>query len=440
MDDEAEDAGSNITQLVDGDDCDDDNRLKRKRLDGCTSPANVDVSSLIGEGSVFSDPSRQNRFSILADLEIENVGHDKNVRRNNNTYVNGASVSEKPMGPANRTFCPPIILYNVNIKGLSEQLEAKSPKIHFKIKNVNRQKSKLYISDTTVHAEMMSILREKNIKSYSFTPKELKQVSLVIRGLYYKCEVDEIKAALDNVVPGVISKVSKFTTSFSKKSSLDTGLFLISLMPGSKLGDVSGIKYLMNQTITWEKPKRKEKEIQCYRCQHWGHISKNCNSVFKCVKCSLPHQPGSCPRDKSKDSDPFCVNCGESGHPANWRGCEVYKKYLSNKNERMTKAREVKSTANNNIKKVFDTSTTTPGRSFASLFKSKPLPEENSRKSKSPIIDEFLNLAKYFMEPEEQLLDREINQFLQDYKNMSKSEAKPVFLRLLNKVKSIYGP
>ena len=114
---------------------------------------------------------------------------------------------------------------------------------------------------------MMSILREKNIKSYSFTPKELKQVSLVIRGLYYKCEVDEIKAALDNVVPGVISKVSKFTTSFSKKSSLDTGLFLISLMPGSKLGDVSGIKYLMNQTITWEKPKRKEKEIQCYRCR-----------------------------------------------------------------------------------------------------------------------------------------------------------------------------
>ena len=63
-------------------------------------------------------------------------------------------------------FCPPIFLYDVNIKGLSEQLEAKTPKIHFKIKNVNKHKSKLYISDVSVHAEMMSILREKNIKSY----------------------------------------------------------------------------------------------------------------------------------------------------------------------------------------------------------------------------------------------------------------------------------
>ena len=134
---------------------DEDNRLKRKRRDGCSSPANIDVSGLIGANSAVNDPSRQNRFSILADLEIENVGHVDNVKRSNNKEANGEC--NKSLGSAGKMFCPPIFLYDVNIKGLSEQLEAKTPKIHFKIKNVNKHKSKLYISDVSVHAEMMSI-------------------------------------------------------------------------------------------------------------------------------------------------------------------------------------------------------------------------------------------------------------------------------------------
>ena len=94
-----------------------------------------------------------------------------------------------------------------------------------KIKNVNKHKSKLYLSDVAVHSEMMSILREKKINAFTFTPKELKQMSLVLRGLYHTTEAEDVKLILDDLVPGVVSKVSKFTTSYSTKNNINTGLF-----------------------------------------------------------------------------------------------------------------------------------------------------------------------------------------------------------------------
>ena len=54
-------------------------------------------------------------------------------------------------------------------------IDSTIPEFSFKVKNVNKSKSKLYFSDPKVHTSMMAILRTKNIHSYSFTPKEPKQ-------------------------------------------------------------------------------------------------------------------------------------------------------------------------------------------------------------------------------------------------------------------------
>lgn len=81
-----------------------------------------------------------------------------------------------------------------------------------------------------------------------------------------------------------------------------------------------------------------------------------------------------------------------------------------------------------------------PGLTFASLFQ----PEQNQNsvpiKKDSPIIEEFLKLANFFLEPEELTLEQEINIFLKKYKTMQKTEAKGEFLRLLKKINNNYGP
>lgn len=411
-------------------------KQKTKRRRNGSTPSIVDVGSIAGTATF--DSNGENRFTLLADLEIEsnktNTGTHKRTKNCNDAQNDHKDESYS----TGKKYCPPIFLYNVNIQHLVRQLEAKTPKILFKIKNVNKNKSKLYLTDATVHTEMMTLLREKKINSYSFTPRELKQISLVLRGLYHGTDIDEIKSTLDEMVPNVISKVNKFTTSYSTKSNLDTGLFLVTLLPGKRLNDIAHIKFVLSQSVIWEKPKKKYKEIQCRRCQHWGHIAKNCNSAYKCVKCDQNHLPGECTRNGIEDSNPTCVNCGEEGHPANWRGCSYYKDYINQKRKRMGEAQELKSSTAKNVNKHITQSLQT-GKSFASLFYNPSIAMETQPK-RSSIVEAFMKLADFFLETEELTLEQELNIFLNEYKNKPKIEAKVEFLRLLKKVQSNHGP
>lgn len=409
------------------------NERKRQRVESTILQTSVDISDL-SRRLADHVPLDKNKFgilSVLADIDLQGappaVNHQTQINDDDQQPVTG------------NKWCPPIIVYNVNIKALVDTLKSTIPEFSFKVKNVNKSKSKLYFSDPKVHTSMMAILRTKNIHSYSFTPKELKQQSLILRGLATDTEVEAIKRELDTRVPDTVASVTKFKTPRSVKQNVDTGLFLVSLLPGKSLSNVSNIHGLQNQVISWEKPKRKDSNVQCHRCQRWGHISRNCNSAYNCVKCDQEHAPGECQRSREDSSDPYCSNCEKTGHPANWRGCPTYKKYLTVKKKKMTKVVEEKTIASENVNRAVNMTMRSPGKTYASFFQNVPS-QQNSRQPKSSVIDDFLRLANYFLDPEELSLEQEINIFLNEYRNMSKPEAKAEFLRLLNKVRAQYGP
>ncbi|XP_075151365.1 uncharacterized protein LOC142225479 [Haematobia irritans] len=291
-----------------------------------------------------------------------------------------------------------------------------------------------------VHSSMMAILREKSIHSYSFTPKEMKQTALVLRGLTPNTEIESIKSELDTLVPDTVANIVKFTTANSIKNKIDTGLFLVSLLPGKNISDVSKVTGLQNQIIEWEKPKKKGTEIQCRRCQRWGHISRNCNSGYRCVKCDQNHNPGECQRKREDNMEPYCNNCEEAGHPANWRGCPTYKKYAAARRQRIAKAAEERTIAKNNVQKVIRSSNVIPDLSFADLFQSRSVQHSVAIPKPPSIIEQFMKLSSFFLEPEELSIEQEVNIFLSEYTKMPKTEAKTEFLRILNKIKSKYGP
>jgi hypothetical protein len=59
---------------------------------------------------------------------------------------------------------------------------------------------------------------------------------------------------------------------------------------------------------------------QCYQCQGFGHIAKNCFSKkLKCVVCAGEHQLKDCPKEKI-----CCANCG-GNHSASYGGCQKMK-------------------------------------------------------------------------------------------------------------------
>lgn len=103
-----------------------------------------------------------------------------------------------------KQFCPPIFLFGVNIKSLVEQLKVKE--LDFQIVNKGKV-SKLYLQDVSAHSEMMQLLKEKNIESYSFALSSLKYQSLVLRGLYFDSNINDIESDLNRIVPDALQSV-----------------------------------------------------------------------------------------------------------------------------------------------------------------------------------------------------------------------------------------
>lgn len=133
----------------------------RKRIRHCRYPTQIDLTNL-------NTNKDNNKYAILGELDIQT---DKPSTSKSQAKQNTEPKTKEKPKP--NPFCPPIFIYNMNIKKLVEQLKSKN--INFKIKNKSRYKSKLYLRDANVHLEMMTLLKEKNIDSYSFTPKELKK-------------------------------------------------------------------------------------------------------------------------------------------------------------------------------------------------------------------------------------------------------------------------
>ena len=63
---------------------------------------------------------------------------------------------------------------------------------------------------------------------------------------------------------------------------------------------------------------------QCFQCQRFGHSSAFCKMPPRCVRCGEAHNEN-CPVVKPQPAT--CCNCGGS-HPANFRGCNHFKKAL----------------------------------------------------------------------------------------------------------------
>ena len=79
---------------------------------------------------------------------------------------------------------------------------------------------------------------------------------------------------------------------------------------------------------------------QCYQCQGFNHVAKDCKSQVKCMRCAKPHKSSECP-GKGKDSfKPKCTNCNGE-HVAASRECPKYKEQFQKQTEK-AKARQEK--------------------------------------------------------------------------------------------------
>jgi len=180
----------------------------------------------------------------------------------------------------------------------------------------------LSVKDKTT---IIAKLKESKIAHFTFTEKNEKLASFVLKG-HYHTSLDDIKDILSEQLQ---VKTVKFI-----KDDKNIPIYLVQFdSPNINLIDLNNKHQLMaGCKVRWEAlQESKKKFTQCHRCQRWGHSSTNCGFEFRCVACGESnHEPGKCPRknfmeEELKDTAK-CANCGLN-HAANYKQCVAFKQY-----------------------------------------------------------------------------------------------------------------
>ena len=79
---------------------------------------------------------------------------------------------------------------------------------------------------------------------------------------------------------------------------------------------------------------------QCYQCQGFNHVAKDCKSKVKCMRCAGPHKSSECPEKDKNSFNPKCTNC-KGDHVAASRECPKFKEQYKIQTEKV-KARQDK--------------------------------------------------------------------------------------------------
>lgn len=257
-------------------------------------------------------------------------------------------------------------MYQINRKEFITSATNHLGHSQFIVKNINQNCSHIITASVEDHAKIRELLKTNNTKFFYYTPKEEKPINILIRGIDSSYDEADIEEALkESNINMEIFKVIPFSTPNSRRNNHRLNIWMVKFKPGSDLSGIMKIKSLLNQRITLEKPKSTE-IVQCKRCQRYGHIAFNCVLDYRCVKCAQNHEPGECrtkiqydstQNEQGEDqtritSNAHCVNCGNDGHPANYRNCPAYKKILKSKKERLQQQKQQQKFKINSINNI----------------------------------------------------------------------------------------
>lgn len=313
---------------------------------------------------------------------------------------------------------PPIYVYNSRIREIVALLSGNGiNKGNFWLKQAQEDIISVMTIDLENYYNVINIIKSNKKEYYTFTPKQVKLKSIVLKGIRGGYEIEELTQELaeKDIKEITIQKISKL--SFSKDHSKFH--FIVQITGDSDHKKLMSHKIILNQAVTWQLMKRKN-IFQCRNCQQVGHSSANCNLKSKCVKCGENHEPGSCALEAYSDKNLLrCANCKQTGHPASYRGCPYLKfamdaKNKANKLRKIMREKSIKYLSN----------TIDPNRSFASVVNNRvpAYPNTSDLASQNVISNNNYLNSKVYNNPKNQE-PIEMNQHI-DITNINKVLAK----------------
>lgn len=371
------------------------------------------------DSDTISKQSRNNYFAILDnDKECDDEyikKFEKHVSNKNNatapqtglpnTTLNEQknSSNEKTSSKTKTNKIPPLNIFDVDPNELIEFISIGLKINEFKIKEFKNKKIALFVSSMNDYNKVKAYLQKTKTNFFTFTPKDNKKKTYLLKGLSGNTEpatiLNELKKFENENLKFV--KVSQFSTKDAINRGIELPMFLVQISTESNVNDLKSIKGLLYRCIRWEALKKPEIP-QCRNCQGFFHSASNCFLPSRCVKCKEQHEIGKCSLKEVPESERekiFCVLCNKYGHPASYKGCEKYKalqQKLRSRKQALTGRRINKPTQSYNVN---------PNISFANVLKNDNLQNvnytdpinlalEEFKKSMQNLTNQLINLQK----------------------------------------------
>lgn len=281
---------------------------KRKKLSN--SPPSMEIRSQPTQNSP-SCINVSNRYSILPlDMPDESV-----------------ESAEKQTHTKKVSKPPPIILYGItDISKLTELLNSSVPSDSYTYKIINRDQLRVMAQTSVAYKNIIDLIRKNGLIGHTFTPKDKRSCRIVIKNLHHttpkEAIVEEIEKTGNKVRGEIICAISR-------RNNKPLDMFFVNVEPGPNNPELKRIESIYHTKVRIEDPRKTNEIPQCSRCQQYGHTKNNCMRPYRCVKCTEGHRTIDCPK-KDRNTPATCTLC-LGDHPANYKGCQVYKEIRARK-------------------------------------------------------------------------------------------------------------
>lgn len=341
----------------------------KKRKHSCLSPEIIENPTV----------NTQNRFQYL---------------NNESDDMNMTETSERVPKP------PPIFIHGVtNYSEMIKKLSSAIANEQYYSKTLSNNIVKINVNEPETYRSFIRFLRDENIIFHTYQVKQDRAYRIVIRHLHYTVPTDEIKEEIEKTG----QKVRNIMNIRDRTSKLPLPLFFVDLEPKENNKDIYKLEYISNMKISIEPPRKKREIIQCTRCQEYGHSKSYCNRPFMCVKCGNQHDSKTCA--KPRTTPPKCALC-EGNHPANYKGCQVYKLLSKSKNPNTKTSQQFGKEANQECYPAQDQQThvtssqTATRRTYAQVLQKQnehPTMQSSESESLKSMMESFLSDLKFMI-------------------------------------------
>lgn len=318
--------------------------------------------------------SSQYQPIAVDDDEMDDI--QPSTTNNRGTNNPQSSTSQPSTSQPKPTPPPPVFIHGVlDYQKMRDNISTALQETDYITRTLANNTVKINPKTVDAYRALVQHLRSNNIVFHTYQIKQERAYRVVLRHIHHTIPTSDIKTELE----GLGFKVRNIINITSRRNKSPLNLFFVDLEPAENNKRIYELKYLMNMKITVEPPRKSTNIVQCTRCQTYGHTKAYCTRPFACVKCGGDHSSSSC--GKTRDLPATCALC-DGPHPANYKGCTVYKdlqnmkknnqqgqQYQSNVNRipnQATPSAQTITTNNNADKK---------SRTYASMFHRDPHPQ-----------------------------------------------------------------